>query len=222
MIALRPRQFVDLAILSEHDPQARKNPDGSIKADWFVIATAERVKALVYLLDIYRAQIPFPEQVRVVKREHLYWHSTMVGVENVAFQWALGQAAFEQGVPVVPVKYTGDKLYRAQLATPHFETGRVRIRGVKDSNGQIVAHPAFKRFMREAVDFPYGDHDDTVDAVVGVVLMCTGEEFVAKEYAGSIQPGFSIAIAGGTGRKWNIPGVGVAGGSQFDVFKSVY
>lgn len=217
MLTLRPRQFCDLALLSEKDPQARKNSDGSIKADWFVEATAQRVNSLVYLLDIYRAQIPFPEQVRVVKREWKFWHSTMVGIENTAYQWALGQAAFEEGVPVVPVKYSGDKLYRAQLATPHFETGRVRIRGVREPSGQLVAHPAFKRFIREAIDFPYGDHDDTVDAVVGVVLMCTGEEFVTKEYAGSIQPGFAIAIAGGTGKKWHI-----GGRNQFDVFQSNY
>jgi predicted phage terminase large subunit-like protein len=217
MIALYPRQFCDLAILSEKDPQAVKNPDGSIRADWFCEATAVRVNSLIYLLDLYRAQIPFPEQVRVIKREWQHWHSTLVGIENVAYQWALGQAAFEEGVPMTPVKYVGDKLFRAQLATPHFETGRVRIRGVKDSNGQMIPHPAFKTFFREALDFPYGGNDDTVDAVVGVVLMCTGEEFVTKEFSGGLAPGFSIAVAGGTGRRWSIPG-----GSQFDVFPSYY
>lgn len=200
MITLRPIQFVDLALKSAKDPGVKMNVDGTVKADWFVIVTAARINALVYLLDMYRAQIPFPEQVKAIEREHRQWKSYKIGIENHAYQWALGQAAFERGLPVVPVTYPGDKVYKAQLATPHFETGRVRIRAVNE-NGHLVPHPAFKRFITEALDFPFGDYDDCVDAAVGAVLMCTSEEFLGQEFSGAVTPGFSVVIVGGARRR---------------------
>ena len=189
-------------------------PDGTVVADWFCICTAVRIKALVYLLDMYRAQIPFPEQVKAIARESRTWHTWKIGIENVAYQWALGQAAWEKGLPVVPVNVPGDKIYKWQLATPHFETGRVRIRGILEPNGYLAPHPAFRRFVKEALDAPFGDYDDTIDAVTGAVLMCTGDEFVNAEYSGAMSSGFAVVVAGGNGKKSYI------GRDQFDVFRS--
>lgn len=221
MLVLRPLQFVDLALKSDKDKdkEVRRRPDGTVIADWFCIATASRVKSLVYLLDLYRAQIPFPDQVKALVREHKQWHSVKIGIENHGYQWALGQAAWDKGLPVFPVTYPGDKVYKWQLGTPHFESGRVRIPGVRESNGDLVAAPAFKRFLVEAMDAPYGENDDTLDAVTGVVLMCTGPEFVDMDFSGSISKGFSIQIAGGTGRKWHIGGMHR---DPYDVFDSNY
>jgi len=221
MIALRPMQFVDLALMSDKGPEAkeiRRRPDGTVIADYFCIVTASRVHSLVYLLDMYRAQIPFPDQVRTLVREHHHWHSVKIGIENHGYQWALGQAAWDKGLPVFPVTYPGDKVYKWQLSTPHFETGRVRIRGIKEPNGELVVHPAFKRFISEALDAPYGENDDTLDAVTGVVLMCTGPEFVDAEFSGTVTKGFSIQIAGGTGRKYGIGPIR----DPYDVFDSTY
>ncbi len=216
MITIRPSQFVDLALKSENDPGVKMLPDGTCRADWFCICTAVRIKQLVYLLDMYRAQIPFPEQVRVLMREHLAWKSVRVGIENNGYQWALGQQAWEKGLPCVPVDQPGDKVYKWQLSTPHFETGRVRIRAVKGSHGHLEIHPCFRRFMKEALDAPFGDYDDTVDAACGVVHMLTGPEFVDAEYAGSMQSGFAVVIAGGTGRRHHFQG------DPYDVFPSQY
>ena len=213
MVTIHPVQFCDLALKSDKDTEARFRPDGTVIADWFAIGTVARVGVLVYILDVFRAQIPFPEQVKALIREHHHWKSTKIGIENIAYQWALGQAAWDKGLPVVPVKYPGDHLYRAQLATPHFETGRVKIRAVNE-NGVLVPHPAMKRFIREACDMPYGENDDCVDAIVGAVLMCTSEEFLGREYAGEVSKGFGIAIAGGTGAVYR--------GDPFDVHPSFY
>lgn len=209
MISLRPFQFVDLALKSEKDPGVKLNVDGTVKADWFCIATGAKVGQLLYILDLYRAQIGFPEQVKAMVREHKAWKSTMIGVEDYAYQWALGQAAWEKGLPVKPVKFPGDKVYRAQLSTPHFETGRVKLRGVTE-NGHLIPHPALKRFTREAIDFPFGDHDDTVDAIVGLVLMLMSDEFAGAEFKGVVQPGFSIVTMGGKRRR----------GDPYDIFPS--
>lgn len=214
MITIRPIQFVDLALKSEKDPGVKVRPDGSVVADWFCICTAARLGQIIYLLDMYRAQIPFPEQVKVLCREHRSWKSWKIGIENVAYQWALGQQAWEKGIPVVPVEVPGDKIFKWQLSTPHFETGRVRIRAVKGPHGYLEAHPAFRRFIREALDAPFGENDDTVDAACGAVHMLTGPDFVEAEYAGGMTKGFSVIIAGGTGRRHR--------GDAFDVFPSQY
>jgi phage terminase large subunit-like protein len=187
-----------------------------VDADFFCICTACRIKELVYLLDMYRAQIPFPEQVKALVREHVTWKSWKIGIENAGYQWALGQQAWQKGLPVVPVDQPGDKIFKWQLSTPHFENGRVRIRAVMGSHGYLEAHPAFRRFIREALDAPYSDHDDTVDAACGAVHMLTGPEFVDSEYAGGVNSGFAVVIAGGTGRKHYFQG------DQFDVFQSEY
>lgn len=212
MITLRPFQFCDLAIKSEKDPGVKMNPDGSVRADWFVIATAARVGALIYLLDLYRAQIPFPEQVRVIVREHKFWKSQKVGIEDYAYQWSLGQAVWDKGIPAYPVKFPGDKVFRAQVTTPHFETGRVRLRGIME-NGVLVVHPCLRRFVAEAGDFPFGDHDDTVDAVVGAVHMCMNEEIQGQTLVATRTPGFAVANFGRAGSR---------SGDPFDVFKSIY
>jgi len=211
MISLRPIQFVDPALKSEKDPGVKIKADGTVQADWFVICTAAKVNQLVYLLDIFRAQLPFPMQVKAVAREHAVWKSWKIGIEDHAYQWALGQAAFDKNLPVVPVTFPGDKVFKAQLATPHFETGRIRIRGVKE-NGIMVAHPAFRHFMKESSDFPFGSNDDTVDAVVGAVLMCTSPEFLGGELATGISRGYGVVVAGGNGRVYR--------GDPFDYFRS--
>jgi phage terminase large subunit-like protein len=212
MIALHPMQYVDLALKSEKDAGVQLNPDGTVKADWFVIATAARVGELVYLLDLYRAQIPFPAQVRALEREYRFWKSWKIGIENNAYQWALGQQAWSQGLPCVPRNIPGDKVFRAQMVTPHFETGRVRIRGVKEG-GIIVAHPAIKQFTNvEALDFPFGLNDDTVDAVCGVVEMCMDIELIGQQLITGKQSRFAATIVGG-GRRGRDP---------FDVWPSPY
>ena len=211
MITLRPIQFVDPALKSEKDPGVKTRPDGTVVADWFSLCTANRVGQLVYLLDIFRAQIPFPAQVKAMFREHKQWKSWKIGIENNAYQWALGQAAFDKNLPVVPVNFPGDKVFKAQLATPHFETGRVRIRGVKE-NGVLVAHPAFRHFMKESSDFPFGINDDDVDSVCGAVLMCTSPEFLEQDLVVSKTQGFGVVVAGGTGRVYHA--------DPFDQFRS--
>jgi len=170
VIALRTIQFVDVALKSAKDPGVRIKSDGTVDADWFCIATGAKVAQLVYVLDIFRAQIPFPEQVKAVVREHHAWKSYKIGIEDVAYQWALGQQVWDKNVPAVPVPVHGDIVFRAQMAAPHFETGRVRLRGVME-NGVLVAHPVVRRFLQE--------------------------EIMGHQVVASVQPGFAAVTTGG-------------------------
>lgn len=212
MITIRPCQFADLALKSENDPGVKLKADGTVDADWFCLATAARIGGFCYLLDIYRAQIPFPEQVKVLARECRRWHAWRIGIESNNYQWALGQAALEKGLPVVPVPTNSDKVFNAQLTTPHFENGQVRLRGVKE-NGILVAHPALRSFMKEAEDFPFGSNDDTIDAVCGVVRMCFDDEIQGLNLIAELTPGMSIVYGGNySGR----------GRDPYDVNRSMY
>lgn len=170
-------------------------------ADYFCLATAARIGGFAYLLDIYRAQIPFPEQVKALARESKRWHAWRIGIESNNYQWALGQAALEKGLPVVPVPTNSDKVFNAQLTTPHFENGQVRIRGVRE-NGILVAHPSLRMFMKEAEDFPFGSNDDTIDAVCGVIRMCFDDEIQGLQLVAAMTPGMSIVYGYG-GRHGN-------------------
>jgi predicted phage terminase large subunit-like protein len=208
-ILLRPLQYCDLALEKEKQPPIKVRPDGTTDKDFFVIATAAKVAAFVYLLDLFRAQITFPDQVKAIVREHKRWHSWKIGIEDNAYQWALGQAVWDKGLPVIPIPSTKDKVARAQLVTPHFETGRVRLRGVKMA-GIVVAHPIFEIFESEALDFPNGRNDDTVDAVTGVVQMCMDEEIVGMELH-MVKGSLGVVRGGGFRR-----------GDPYDVFPSAY
>lgn len=210
MITVRPMQFADLAIKSEDDPGVKLKPDGTVDADYFCLATAARIGGFCYLLDLYRAQIPFPEQVKVLAREHKRWHSWKIGIEANNYQWALGQAALEKGLPCVPVPVQNDKVANAQMTTPHFENGQVRIRGVKE-NGVLTIHPSLRIFMNEAMDFPFGSNDDTIDAVCGVIRMCFDEEIQGLQLSASLTPGMSVVL-GNYGR----------GRDPYDVYRSNY
>jgi phage terminase large subunit-like protein len=198
MITVRPCQFADLALKSEKDPGVKLKPDGTVDADYFCLATAARIGGFCYLLDLYRAQIPFPEQMKVLSRESKRWHAWRIGIEQSGYQWALGQASIEKGLPCVPVPVQHDKVTNAAMTTPHFENGQVRLRGVLE-NGTLVAHPALRPFINEALDFPFGSNDDTIDAVCGVVRMCFDDEIQGLQLVASLEKGMSMAIVGGYG-----------------------
>lgn len=176
------------------------------------MASGAKVGSLCYLLDIFRAQIGFPEQVNTIIREHKKWRYQKIGIEKNSYQWALGQTLWEKWLPIVGVPVNGDKVYRATMVLPHFESGRIRLRGVLDA-GTLVAHPSMLPFIHESADFPFGLHDDVVDAVVGLVTLMFNEEMVMTQ--GLIMHRTdSIPVLKHAGRQRR--------GSQFDVFPSPY
>jgi len=197
VISLRPLLYADLAVKTEHDPGVRLKADGTVDADWFCMAIGAKVQQFIYILDLYRAQITFPEQVRAIIREYHRWKVWKIGIESNNYQWALGQQIWEAGLPAVPLPSSSDKVYRATMVTPHIETGRVRFRGVME-NGVLVSHPALRRFFEEAADFPFGDRDDAVDAVVGLIQMATSEEIMGQELALVHKPGYGLVTTSGS------------------------
>jgi predicted phage terminase large subunit-like protein len=123
-------------------------------ADYFVIATVgfERQTGSIYLLDLFRDHITFLEQQNKIQEYARKWNPQSIAIEENAYQKAMIQVLDPTYLPVVGIKQTRDKIMRMQALTPHFENRKVWIRlGMED-------------FETELLQFPRGDHDDTLDA----------------------------------------------------------
>ena len=89
------------------------------------------------------------EECMAVTKRH---KPSMFGVEYVAFQKALGDTLLQKNVPVIELRADTDKVRRAISVTDLLEQGRVRVNN--------------KRLIAQCLDFPFGEHDDYVDAFV--------------------------------------------------------
>jgi predicted phage terminase large subunit-like protein len=85
------------------------------------------------------------------------WKSEPVSIriEDVAYQAALAQQLFQAtNLPIAPSS-PGQLNKQARIVglSPHFESGRIRVRD------------DMSEFIREYATFPEGEHDDILDAV---------------------------------------------------------
>lgn len=140
----------------------------SDSADRFAMALigVDDSTGLAYLLDLYAARIPFPEQVKMIQTWHLKYRPFIIGIESNAYQAALSQMAAQlPGLPpIMEVKSKGKKHERILRMAPLFQLGRVRI------------HRTHMDFISEWVGFDStisNGKDDTLDAVQ-IALRCAG------------------------------------------------
>ena len=82
---------------------------------------------------------------------------------------------FRDGYTVRPIKPKGDKVMRMRVHTPTLEAGKVLLK--KDA-------PWLDELRTEVLAFPYGKHDDQVDALSQ--LMTWAEDWRVPKY--SIRP----------------------------------
>lgn len=138
-------------------------------ADWSPCVTLGLAEGTVYVLDVYRARLEFPELVGAVVQQYERMRPGTVLVEKKASgRSALQVLKKETTLPVVAVEPGGkDKVARARAVTPYFEGGRV----VFVSEAGWLA-----TFEDELTMFPEGAHDDQVDALVyGLLRLMVGE-----------------------------------------------
>lgn len=114
---------------------------------------------ILYIADGFRARIEFPEQRRYITRRIAEEKNTRHCIES-----ALHGAAFVQelrrevrfiGRPIRSVRVSSDKLTRANAWSARAEAGKVAL----------VRGPWIEDFLDEVCRFPFGKHDDQVDAV---------------------------------------------------------
>lgn len=128
--------------------------------DWTVGATIGLKKLdeklLIYILELYRARIAFPERLKAIVSVYNKWKKVIkVGVEENVFQYDTVKTLIDQtNMPIEGVKSVKNKTesFQVELA-PHFENGKVLI----------PAHDL--ELKQELLSLPAGAHDDRADAI---------------------------------------------------------
>jgi predicted phage terminase large subunit-like protein len=124
--------------------------------DWSVIATWMADSAWLYLADVWRGRVEYPQLLRAVEGAAAEWQPDAVLIEDMA----AGQSAVQSlrqtsRLPIVAVKAEGSKVSRAEAVSPLFEAGKVLL---------PTAGPGWLGpWIEEHANFPRGRHDDQVD-----------------------------------------------------------
>jgi predicted phage terminase large subunit-like protein len=141
--------------------------------DWSVCVTAVLRKGVVYVLDVYRAKLKFPDLLRKVEEHARDWQAKILLIEDAASGTQLIQHLHEsdpRGVPQ-PTACTpdADKVSRMAGHTARFEGAKV-----------LFPHDAhwLPEFLRELLGFPYGKHDDQVDALAQLLHWVATSNYV--------------------------------------------
>lgn len=125
------------------------------EADYTVIAAwAVSPQQGLILLDLHRERLEGPEILRSIERIYRLHHVQYVGIEDVAAQALVIQAARQAGLTVRALKADRDKLSRAIPATVRMEAGQIFL-----PDGA----PWLGEYEHELLSFPRGTHDDMVD-----------------------------------------------------------
>lgn len=142
--------------------------------DYSVGLTAGLSGGRIFVLDLWRDKVEFPQLKRVVASQYLKWRPDEVVVEDKASGQSLIQELAQevdlgsgQGgilIPVLPFGPGVDKIQRTSTASPYVEGRRVLLPA-----GAAWLHGP-DGFIDECAVFPAGRHDDQVDAIVMAIL----------------------------------------------------
>lgn len=124
-------------------------------AGWRITEDRARLP-LVFVLDVLRIKQPFAAQLQQLTALARRWSPRVIGIEAVAYQAALAQAAWNVGLAVQPVSGVSRKCARIEAAAVHQTDGRMLL----PCAGAWVA-----TFRQEAAEYPAGSHDDQLDAL---------------------------------------------------------
>ena len=136
---------VDLAISS------KQSADYTVFAIWAV--TPERD---LILLDLIRAHIGNPDQLKQLRLLYLQHPKAYFKIERVGYQLALIQQALAEGIPCREYNPTHDKVSRASTASIWMENGKFYF----SKNSSWI-----NDLESELLLFPRAAHDDIVDNV---------------------------------------------------------
>ena len=113
----------------------------------------------LFVLEVFREQMQFPDLKRVCRQQFDKWLPAGVYVEAKASGKSLVQELRrDTALPIIEVQVDRDKVSRAHAITPTVEAGRVLL---PDSAAWVGD------FVDELCTFPKATHDDMVDAFNG-------------------------------------------------------
>jgi len=141
----------------------RSTADYSVIQTWGVFeAQVEDHKGREYwapsliLLGNHRERLEYPDLRRVAQELYDEFRPDICIIEKKASGQSLLQDLRRAGLPVLDYLPDRDKIARVHAATPIMEAGRLFLPRHKDWAEDLFA---------EAIQFPYGKHDDQVDAM---------------------------------------------------------
>lgn len=153
-----------------------------VSSDYSALAVwAKSAKGNIYLLDVKRARVEFPDLLSMTSRMYDKWKHRLpvVVVEDRSSGQALVPMLRKQGMPCIAWKHhfkglraTAGKIARMEAVTPFIEQGRAWI-----------PEKAIWReeWLQEHGAVPTGTHDDQVDTTVMAVDFLLGQNPVAVE-----------------------------------------
>jgi predicted phage terminase large subunit-like protein len=150
--ANRYREVPELRTIVQAVDSAFKTGVGS---DYSVIATWGATATDFYLLDVWRAQVEFPELKHAIVDQATKRHPTAVLIEDAASgQSAIQELKRSTRLPIIPFPARGSKVSRADAVSPLGEAGKI----------WLPEHaPWLADWIEEHIAFPNGEHDDQCD-----------------------------------------------------------
>jgi predicted phage terminase large subunit-like protein len=130
-------------------------------ADYTAIATWDTTRdGRLFLVDLVHARLETPDAARELRVVFDTHHPMYIAVERDGVGLPLIQLARKDGLPIreFRARGMGDKWTRAQDAVAKMEAGRVAWRSEQHD------------FEDELASFPYGAHDDMVDALAWAAI----------------------------------------------------
>jgi predicted phage terminase large subunit-like protein len=134
---------VDLAISS------KQTADYTVVAVWAETPTHDLI-----LIDLIRARLDNPAQVKLLRLVYQQYHPDYFRIERTGYQLSLIQQALAEGIPCREYTPTRDKVARASSAAVWMENEKLYL--LKS----LIELPVIET---ELLQFPKGAHDDVVD-----------------------------------------------------------
>ena len=125
--------------------------------DFSVCVTGAIINNIIYILDISRYRLEFPDLLDEIKGMQCIAHANEVVIEDADIGSGIIQQLEKAGCCPIPFKPEVAKPVRAACVTKLIRDGRVRL--LKDAIW-------LQDFAKEVRAFPYGAHDDQIDALV--------------------------------------------------------
>lgn len=118
-------------------------------------------KETIYVLDVVRARLEYPDLKRAVLESHQRWRnagcsSYVLLIEKKGSGLSLIQDLRRQNIHPIAVEPEGDKIMRMSAQTAPIEAGAVHL----------PCHAGWvEEFKKELLSFPMSKHDDQIDAL---------------------------------------------------------
>lgn len=129
-------------------------------ADYSVCTTWGVQDKKLYLLDVIRERLEYPDLKRLVVHNMNKWDAKHVLIEDKASGVQLIQELEKTHSKVKGIKCTDEKTMRVLQQTPAIESGNVLF--PEDA-------PWLECFLKEALSFPFAKYDDQVDSMAQAI-----------------------------------------------------